>query len=42
MTSRNDDVLSCCGEQEFMRDGTLVKEKDFTLIFGGIFKEING
>jgi len=25
-----------------MRDGTLVKEKDFTLIFGGIFKEING
>jgi len=42
MTSRNDDVLSCCGEQEFMRDGTLVKEKELTLIFGRIFNRMNG
>lgn len=30
-------VLDCCGEQEFVRDGTLVKEKEFNLIFGSIF-----
>lgn len=30
-------VLSCCGEQEFIRDGLLVKEKEFNLIFGSIF-----
>lgn len=30
-------VLDCCGEQEFMRDGVLVKEKEFNLIFGSIF-----
>jgi len=37
-----DAILDCCGEQEFMRDRALVKEKEFTLIFGGIFKGING
>lgn len=30
-------VLDCCGEQEYVSDGTLVKEKEFNLIFGGIF-----
>jgi putative ATP-dependent endonuclease of OLD family len=30
-------VLDCCREQEFERDGARVKEKEFNLIFGGIF-----
>jgi len=30
-------VLACCGEQEFESDGTTVKEREFTLILGGIF-----
>ena len=33
-----DAVLDCCGEQEFTRDGTLIKEKEFNLIFGPIFQ----
>lgn len=37
-----DAILACCGEQEFMRDGALVKEKEFTLIFGRIFNRMNG
>ena len=36
-----DAVLACCDEQEFMRDEELVKEKEFSLIFGAIF-EPNG
>lgn len=35
-------ILACCGEQEFMRDGALVKEREFTLVFGGIFKGMSG
>lgn len=30
-------VLDCCGEQEFTRNGVSIKEKEFKLIFGGIF-----
>lgn len=37
-----DAILACCDEQEFVRNGALVKEKEFTLIFGGIFKGITG
>jgi len=37
-----DAILACCGEQEFMRDGALVKEREFTLIFGRIFNGMNG
>lgn len=37
-----DTILACCGEQEFMRDGALVKEREFTLIFNGIFNTLNG
>lgn len=37
-----DTILACCGEQEFMRDGALVKEREFTLIFNGIFNRLNG
>ena len=37
-----DAIFACCSEQEFMRDGQLVKEKEFTLIFGGIFNGHNG
>lgn len=32
-----DAILDCCGEQEFERNGTPTKEKEFTLILGGIF-----
>ena len=35
-------VLSCCGDQEFVRDGAIVTEKEFTLIFNGIFTCQNG
>jgi energy-coupling factor transporter ATP-binding protein EcfA2 len=34
-----EDVLACCGEQEFKRDGKLQKEKEFNLIFGSIFQD---
>lgn len=37
-----DAVLDCCTEQEFMRDGELVKESEFNLIFGSIFCESEG
>mgnify|MGYP000072065537 CR=1 FL=1 len=37
-----DSILACCGEQEFMRDGALVKEREFILIFDGIFNRMNG
>jgi len=33
-----DAVLACCNEQEFVRGGESVREKEFTLIFKGIFK----
>jgi energy-coupling factor transporter ATP-binding protein EcfA2 len=33
----SDAILDCCGEQEFTRDGALVTEKEFMLIFGSIF-----
>jgi len=33
-----DAVLACCDEQEFMRDEELVKENEFSLIFGAIFE----
>lgn len=33
-------VLDCCIEQEFVRDGELVKELEFNLIFGSIFKDL--
>jgi len=32
-----DAVLSCCGEQEFVRDGQAVTDKEFNLIFSPIF-----
>lgn len=35
--STREAVLDCCGEQDFMRDGVFVKEKEFNLIFGSIF-----
>lgn len=34
-----DAVLACCGEQEFMRDDELMKEREFNLIFGSIFRD---
>ena len=34
-----EDVLACCGEQEFMRDGKSQKEKEFNLIFDSIFQD---
>jgi len=37
-----DAILDCCGEQEFMRNDTSTKEKEFNLIFGSIFSEPNG
>jgi hypothetical protein len=30
-------ILACCGEQAFERDGVPMQEKEFTLVFGGIF-----
>jgi len=30
-------ILSCCGEQEFQRNGARKKENEFLLIFNGIF-----
>ena len=40
-TTRNA-VIDCCIEQEFMCDGELVKESEFNLIFGSIFRESPG
>ena len=37
-----DAVLDCCIEQEFERDGELMKELEFNLIFGSIFRESPG
>ncbi len=37
-----DAVLACCGEQEFMRDDKLVKEREFNLIFEPIFTDTAG
>jgi len=34
-----EDVLACCGEQEFMRDEKPQKEKEFNLIFDSIFQD---
>ncbi len=31
------EILNCCGEQEFERDGSRTKEKEFNLIFQRIF-----
>ena len=31
-------IMSCCGEQEFERDGASAKEREFTLVFGGVFE----
>ena len=31
-------VLDCCGEQEFVRNGTSVRGKEFSLIFEPIFR----
>lgn len=36
-----DAILACCGEQEFMRDGALARDREFNLIFGGIFNGMN-
>ena len=33
-----DAILACCNDQEFMRDGKLVKEPEFNIIFGSIFR----
>ena len=38
----HDAILACCGEQECVRNGTVVKEREFTLIFNGIFNPQNG
>lgn len=35
-------ILNCCGEQEFLRNGARVREKEFNLIFGGIFGQERG
>jgi energy-coupling factor transporter ATP-binding protein EcfA2 len=32
-----DEILACCGEQEYQRNGVQVREKEFSLIFRGIF-----
>jgi len=32
-----DAIINCCGEQKFERDGTRAKEREFILIFRGIF-----
>ncbi len=37
-----DAILDCCGEQEFMREGTLTKMKEFSLIFSSIFNGLDG
>ena len=37
-----DAVIDCCPEQELMRDGELVKESEFNLILGSIFRESEG
>lgn len=34
-----DAVLECCIEQEFERDGEIMKESEFNLIFASIFRE---
>lgn len=31
-------VLACCGEQEFVRDGNLLREKEFNLVMSPIFR----
>jgi putative ATP-dependent endonuclease of OLD family len=37
-----DEVLACCDEQEFMREGKQMRAKEFLLIFESIFNEHNG
>lgn len=32
-------ILNCCNEQEFERDGKQVRDKEFMLILGGIFRK---
>lgn len=34
-----DAILACCSDQEFMRDGELIKEPEFNIIFGSIFRD---
>ena len=34
-----DAILACCSDQEFMREGKLVKEPEFNIIFGSIFRD---
>ena len=34
-----DAILACCSDQEFTRDGKLVKEPEFNLIFESIFRD---
>jgi putative ATP-dependent endonuclease of OLD family len=36
-----DAILACCGEQECVRDGTLIKDKEFNLIFSNIFSGLS-
>ncbi len=36
-----DAILACCGDQEFERDGALIREKEFNLIFNSIFNGYN-
>jgi hypothetical protein len=36
-----DAILACCGEQEFVRDKVVMREREFTLIFNGIFNGQN-
>lgn len=35
--STRDAIINCCGEQEYERNGTRAKDKEFMLIFGGVF-----
>jgi len=37
-----DEILACCDEQEFMREGKQMRAKEFLLIFESIFNERNG
>lgn len=34
-----DAILACCGEQEFVRNGKRINEREFTVIFNGIFNK---
>ncbi len=34
-----DAILACCSNQEFIHDGKLIKELEFNIIFGSIFRD---